>query len=137
MTSTTPVVLSALSQLPGYRICKDSTDPRGWNVLDSNSVPVGVASDLIIDLPALIARYIVCSVSRGSPREVLVPTGFARLETDTSTVHLDFVTAVDVEGLPTFTGLPLSEQFSTQMETALTGTAPAIADDPKIVRRNS
>jgi hypothetical protein len=137
MNSTAPVELVALSDLPDYRICKDNADPRGWNVVDSNSVPVGVASDLIIDLQGLIARYIVCSVSRGTAREVLIPTGFARLDSDNRTVHLDFVTAIDVEGLPTHTGLPLSEEFSAQMETAITGTAPAAPEEAKIVRRST
>src|SRR5688572_17898464 len=137
MNSTAPVELIAMRDLPDYRIPKEEADPRGWKIADSNGVPVGTASDLIIDLPALIARYIVCSVSRGTPREVLLPTGFARLEANTRTVHLDFVTATDVEGLPAYTGLPLSTEFSAQMETVITGTAPAIADDPKIVRRTS
>lgn len=138
MNSTAPVELIAMSDLPDYRICKEDTDPRGWNVVDSNGVPVGIASDLIIDLQALMARYIVCSVSRGTPREVLIPTGFARIDNETRTVHLDFVTALDIEALPTHTGLPLSEEFSAQMETAITGTPPAsAAEEPKIVRRNS
>ena len=137
MNSTAPVELIAMSDLPDYRICKEDADPRGWNVVDSNGVPIGTVSDLIIDLQALIARYIVCSVSRGTAREVLIPTGFARIENESCTVHLDFVTALDIEALPTHTGLPLSEEFSAQMETAITGTPPATADDPKIVRRNS
>jgi hypothetical protein len=33
--------------------------------------------------------------------------------------------------------LPLSEEFTARMETAITGTPPAAADEPKIVRRNS
>jgi hypothetical protein len=137
MTSTTPVELIAMSDLPDYRISKEDVDPRGWNVVDSNGVPIGTASDLIIDLQGLIARYIVCSVSRGTAREVLIPTGFARLESESCTVHLDFVTALDIEGMPTHIGLPLSDEFSARMETAITGTPPAAAaDEPKIVRRN-
>ena len=138
MNSTAPVELIAMSDLPDYRIPKEEADPRGWQVVDSNGVPVGTASDLIIDLQGMIARYIVCSVSRGTAREVLIPTGFARLENESCTVHLDFVTALDIDALPTHTGLPLTEEFSAQMETAITGTPPAAAADvPKIVRRNS
>lgn len=131
-----------MRDLPKYRVSKDNVDPRGWNIVDSNGVPVGTASDLIIDLQALIARYIVCSISRGEARDVLLPTGFARLDEGDCTVHLDFVTARDIEGLPAFTGLPLSEGLSARIEEALTGATPSAADkakvvEAKIVRRNS
>lgn len=137
MNSTAAVDLVAMSDLPKYRVCKDSIDPRGWNIVDSNSVPVGTVVDLIIDLQALVARYIVCTISRGERRDVLIPTGFARLEAEDCSVHLDFVTAADIEALPAFTGLPLSEGTSAGIEAALTGAPPAAPEEAKIVRRNS
>jgi hypothetical protein len=129
--------LAALSELSDYRVSADNTDPRGWPIVDSNAVPIGTATDLIIDLQALSARYIVCSVSRDTTRMVLIPTGFARLDTDTSTVHLDFLTVADIANLPAHTGLPLSEVFSATMESVLTGAAPADGGTAKIVRRTS
>jgi hypothetical protein len=129
--------LAALSELPDYRVSADNTDPRGWAIIDSNAVPVGTTTDLIIDLQALTARYIVCSVSRDTTRMVLIPTGFARLDTDACTVHLDFLTVADIANLPTHTGLPLSEAFSATMESVLTGATPAEGGTAKIVRRTS
>ena len=129
--------LAPLSQLSDYRVCADNIDPRGWQIIDSNAVPVGTATDLIIDVQALTARYIECSVVRDTTRMVLIPTGFARLEDDTSTVHLDFLTVADIANLPTHTGLPLSDEFNANMESVLTGAAPASSGTAKIVRRTS
>ncbi|MGQ0814800.1 MAG: PRC-barrel domain-containing protein [Gemmatimonadota bacterium] len=134
MNSTTPAGLAAFNELPDYRVCRDDTDPRGWSVVDSGGVPVGVATDLIIDLEPLIARYIVCSTARAAKREVLIPIGFARLDEDSETVHLDFVIAAAVDTLPTYTGLPLSDEFSARLETALTGEAKT-SPEAIIVRR--
>src|SRR5688572_19046861 len=131
-----PIELAALSDLSDYRVCSDNTDPRGWQIIDSNAVPIGTATDLIIDVPALVARYIVCSVSRDTTRMVLIPTGFARLEDETCTVHLDFLTVADILNLPTHTGLPLSDAFNSSMNTVLTGAEPA-SGTAKIVRRTS
>lgn len=130
--------LAPLSELSDYRVCADNIDPRGWRVVDSNAVPTGTATDLIIDVQALTARYIVCSVSPDTTRMVLIPIGFARLEPDACTVHLDFLTAADIANLPAHTGLPLSQAFNAEMDSVLTGAAPAHdRGTAKIVRRTS
>lgn len=134
--NTPPVELAALGDLHDYRVCAGDADPRGWNVVDSNGAALGEVTDLLIDLQALIARYIVCSFT-GDARQVLIPVGFARLDAEHGTVHLDFITAADAEKIPAFTGLPLSAEYGAQMEKALTGVAPPSPAEPKIVRRSS
>jgi hypothetical protein len=136
MEVNAPIELAALSDLSNYRVCRDNSDPRGWQVIDANAVPVGTAKDLVIDVPALIARYIVCSLEPDTTRMVLIPTGFARLDDATCTVHLDFLTVADIAKLPGHTGLPLSEAFNSSMETVLTGKEP-VSQTAKIVRRTS
>ena len=126
--------LAALGELNEYKVCSGEVDPRGWNIVDSNGVRLGCVHDLIIDLEALTARYMVCSVSRGLARAVLLPTGFARLEKDRCVVHLDFVTAADVDQLPSYKGLP-SDQLIAQTEAALTGVKTT-SHQAKIVRRS-
>lgn len=137
MDATPTIEIAALSTLRDYRVSADNIDPRGWPIIDSNAEPLGVVTDLIIDLQALTARYIVCSTSRDTTRMVLIPTGFARLDTDAGTVHLDFLTVADIANLPSHTGLPLSDAFNAEMESALTGVARADAGTAKIVRRTS
>lgn len=135
MDTTPKVQLAALKDLPDYRVCADDPDPRGWNVIDTNDILVGTVSDLIVDPAGLIARYIVCSVTRGATRSVLIPTGFVRLDKDNSIVQLDFVTAADVDQLPAFTGLPLSTEETARLEKVITGVAPPTTTPSKIVRR--
>ncbi|HUP88011.1 MAG TPA: PRC-barrel domain-containing protein [Longimicrobiales bacterium] len=128
--------LAALSNMPDYRVSGSDTDPRGWNVVDANEVALGNTEDLIIDVNGLQARYIVCSISRGAQRSVLIPVGFAWLDAEQSIVHLDFVTLADVDKLPTYGGLPLSPEFEAEQERAVTGAKPE-APPAKIVRRNT
>jgi hypothetical protein len=64
----------------------------------------------------------------------LLPTGFVRLEKRQCLVHLDFVTAADVDRLPVYHGRP-TDAVIAQTEAVLTGvntTSPAA----KIVRRS-
>jgi hypothetical protein len=129
------VELRALSSADDFRVPANECDPRGWHVTDANNVDIGDVADLIIDVEALLARYIEVSITRGNARRILIPTGFVRLDPERSVVHLDFVTAADVEQLPTFTSLPLAERDSAQIEKVLTGVNPHVAAPAKIVRR--
>jgi hypothetical protein len=129
--------LVSLAELPEYRVCAEDTDPRGWPVVDCAKVAVGKITDLIVDLQGQTARYVVCATTGADARAVLVPTGFARLDTEECTVHLDFVTAADLAKLPTFTGLPLSAEHSARLAEVLTGAASTASPSPKVVRRNS
>lgn len=129
-----PVELTALRDLPDYRVRTEDTDPRGWNVIDANGIHVGAVVDLLIDLQALTVRYIVCSLTP-STRQVLIPTGFARLDDENRQVFLDFVTAADAEKMPHFAGLPLSEQYCADLEQALTGVTQSPSSQAKIIRR--
>jgi hypothetical protein len=133
--NTAPIELTAMRDLPDYRVCSEDTDPRGWNVIDADGFQLGAVTDLIIDVQALTVRYIVCSLA-AAMRQVLIPTGFARLDEESRQVHLDFVTAADTEQMPHFVGLPLTEQYSAALEKALTGVAPSTSNQAKIVRRS-
>lgn len=128
--------LAALNERTDYQVCTDDTDPRGWQLVDANQILLGRAIDLIIDLHALTARYIVCSIEAGTARRVLIPTGFARLDDEAEVVHLDFVTAATVAELPDYVGLPLDPAFAEQLERVLTGDRPPAAAEAKIIRRN-
>jgi len=134
MDTRPTVPLAALNELHDYRVCSDDEDPRGWDLETSDKVIVGRVTDLIVDLEGLMARYIVCSIGGSSARAVVIPTGFARLDPQHHVVHLDFVTAAEVNELPTFEQLPLSAQLTSQTEKVLTGTTPTAAP-ARIIRR--
>ena len=103
-----------------YRVCKDDHDPRGWPVRTSDDRELGKVSDLIIDEAALSARYLVCTFALDG-RRILIPTGFARLDDRAEVVHLGYLTRQDISRLPTFQGLPLSNEQQLAVEAALTG----------------
>lgn len=134
--NTPPSELALLRNADDYRVRAGSVDPRGWQIQDSNEIRIGEVDDLIIDVSGLTTRYIVCSVGYATERSVLIPVGFARLDQNRSIVHLDFVTAADVEKLPTFNALPLTADFEAEQEKALTGVEPDTGAKPKIVRRS-
>lgn len=135
MDTTPSQNIATLGEQSDYRVCAEDTDPRGWIINDVNGVSVGVVTDLIIDLDALVARYIVCALSGTSQRTVLLPIGFARFADD-GIVHLDFISAAAISQLPTYTGLPLSAEHEAQIEKALTGITPT-SRPSKITRRSS
>ena len=134
MDTRTNSELATLSEMNDYKVCSGEPDPRGWFILDANGVQIGNVEDLIIDREALTARYMVCSLCRGTIRSVLLPIGFARLEKMQRVVHLDFVTAADIDQLPAFRGLPPSAELLTQTEQVLTGDTTE-SRGAKIVRR--
>ena len=119
-----PHGLAEMREHREYRVCKDNHDPRGWPVRTSDNRELGKVSDLIIDEEAMNARYLVCTFSL-EKRRVLIPTGFARLDNRGKVVHLDFITREELAKIPSYHGLPLSEQEEQTVETALTGREPA------------
>jgi hypothetical protein len=126
--------LAELRTSPEYRVCKDNSDPRGWPVRTSDDRDLGKVSDLIIDQEALNARYLVCTFPLQG-RRILIPTGFARLDDRGKIVHLDFVTREEAQRLPTFNGLPLSDQQQVDLEAALTGREHT--ETPSLITRRS
>ena len=134
MSTTEEYRLAPLGDLDEYKVCAGESDPRGWVVVDANGVRLGCVLDLIIDVEALIARYMVCSISRGRARAVLLPTGFARLDKNQCVVNLDFVTAADVDRLPVYQGRPYDKVIA-QTEAVLTGVSTT-SPEAKIVRRS-
>jgi hypothetical protein len=126
--------LAELKASREYRVCKEDHDPCGWPVRTSDDRELGKVSDLIIDEQALNARYLVCTFPLQG-RRILIPTGFARLDDRGKTVHLDFVTREEAQRLPTYDGLPLSEEQQINLETAITGREH-VATPSLITRRN-
>lgn len=128
------VALAEMRTHREYRVCKDDHDPRGWPVRTNDDRELGKVSDLIIDEAALNARYLVCTFALDG-RRVLIPTGFARLDDRAQVVHLDFLTRQDISRLPTFHGLPLTNEQQLAVETALTQRQPF--EPESIIQRRS
>lgn len=128
------VALVEMRESRQYRVNSDDHDPRGWPVRTRDERELGKVTDLIIDEVALNARYLVCTFALEG-RRILIPTGFARLDDRAKVVHLDFLAREDLHRLPSYRGLPLSDQEQIQVETALTGRE-VVATEPLITRRS-
>lgn len=102
--------LRRLSELEGYDVADDHTDPRGWSVQSADGSSIGRVDELIVEPAAMKARYLDVQLDTaqlgldGEERHVLVPVGYADLDTDDDRVRLNVVRASDLLELPAHTG---------------------------------
>jgi sporulation protein YlmC with PRC-barrel domain len=108
--------LLSLSEVGVYEVAPGSADPRGWEVLASDRRRVGTVHDLLIEPTIMKVRYLDCEVTMpefGEPsggRHILVPIGYARLDSKEQLVYVDALGADQFTQLPSFAGLPLAPQ---------------------------
>jgi uncharacterized protein (TIGR02271 family) len=106
--------LARLSNLTDLEVASDSTDVRGWDVTSDDEQTIGRVDDLIIDVGAMKARYLlvdlVHSLRRGSAeagrdgnQHVLLPAERAHIDRSGHRVEVD-VPAAGFATLPRFTG---------------------------------
>jgi len=77
-----------LSLFEGYSVSAKDPDPRGMTVYDGHGEPAGTVSDLWLDAPEAMFRYLQIEVATDAgPRQVLCPMGFARVTRDRVEVH--------------------------------------------------
>jgi len=69
--------VEAISRLPECELAEGAPDVRGWEVTSPTSVHVGVVKDLLIDLGAMLVRYldVVLDANPATPRRILLPIG--------------------------------------------------------------
>jgi photosynthetic reaction center H subunit len=75
-----------LSLTPECGVSSNDPDPRGMTLLDAHGDPVGTISDLWLDAPEMVFRYLEVTLADGS-RKALVPMTFARITRDSVKVH--------------------------------------------------
>ncbi|MEX2285414.1 MAG: PRC-barrel domain-containing protein [Gemmatimonadota bacterium] len=103
-----PRRLVPLTQLPSMRVAVGVVDPRGWSVVDRAGAVLGAVTDLLIDLSAGKARYLICelAVEDAELRRVLVPVEFVRLDKSTHVGALPSFSPELLSALDTFDGRP-------------------------------
>src|SRR5690606_24336628 len=98
--------LVPLVDLEGARIHPADADPRGWPVLGGDDERLGRVADVMIDVEASAVRYLI--VERHADRQlVLLPVGFARLDTVERRVVATGMRADDLDELPVWLGTTL------------------------------
>lgn len=108
--------LLSLAEVGVYEVSPDSPDPRGWEVIAADQRRVGTVHDLLIEPTIMKVRYLDCEVTMpefnepSGGRHVLIPVGYARLDTREKLVYIDALRAEAISDLPSFPGLPLAPE---------------------------
>ena len=110
--------------------------PVGDDVYDHDGVKLGTVRSAIADSGSSKIRYLVVSVGNWfSNKEVLVPVGLARMETDG--VFLDTLTKPQVQAMQAYTqGMEITPDYQAKDEFAITGTQTALKDGAYDYRDN-
>ena len=94
-----------LDDLDGHTVAKGDPDPRGWDVYSSDNRKLGKVKDLLVEVPALVARYLDVELAKDVAGErdhhVLLPIGTARLDDEDDRVTVQ-TTATNVRALPAY-----------------------------------
>lgn len=124
--------LRPLSALPDLEIADGDPDIRAWRVFDVNGDAIGSVHDLVIDVPARMARYldIVLDEEMAGPveRHVLVPIGTARVSDDVDAVTLATLDAGRIARLPAYEHGPVTRDQERALHEALTDSAAPLPD---------
>lgn len=99
--------LARVDQLDEIDVADYHPDPRGWAVRTADGEHVGKVDHLIGDTSAMQVRYLAVTLDQDlvpDRRTVLVPVGFADLDTDDRSVRLDWVESSLIRDLPAYEG---------------------------------
>lgn len=112
MTSQAPTPTTGtypLRELQEFAVADGFPDPRGWAVYAADRQRVGMVADLLVDLDALVVRYLAVRLDSGASGSgsggstVLVPVGLASADGPQRVVLIDLPTA-RLTGLPPYAG---------------------------------
>lgn len=114
--------LARVDQLDEIEVADYHPDPRGWDVVTTDGERVGTVDHLIGDTTAMRVRYLSVDLEEhgdvSEPRKVLVPVGFANLDTDARTVRLDWMESSRIRSLPAYQGT-LDRAYTDRLHEAL------------------
>jgi uncharacterized protein (TIGR02271 family) len=125
MMNSRLVPLSELAQNLGHDL---SDSMIGQNAYDHDGVKLGTVRSAIADSTSGKIRYLVISVGNWfTNKEVLVPVGLARVESDG--VFLDTLTKPQVQAMQTYTeGMEITPDYQAKDEFAITGKQPTLKE---------
>jgi len=111
--------LIPLSDAKGWHVREGDPHVKGWDVLASNGTDIGDVDDLLVDLQAEKARYLIVHLNDHVPdaddREVAIPLGAAQLDERDDKVRLPGLTPQQLAGFPEYR----RDQFSRRTENTI------------------
>ena len=91
--------IKPLSQLAEFKVSA-GRDPRGLAVVTGDGEVVGRITDMWVDVPEQMVRYLTMDVNpEGTGKTRLIPINFARIQSDRVTIRALY--AGNVDGIPT------------------------------------
>jgi len=119
--------IAPLGTLKKFEVQKNFRDPRGWDVLLADGTKVGKVTELIVDVNALTTRYLEVKLDRKAinfdhDRNVLVPVGAARLDSDKDFVVLDSMEVRQLNALPPYDRHTLTREYENAVVAGFGGT---------------
>lgn len=99
--------MARVDQLNEIEVADYDPDPRGWGVVTADGQRVGKVDHLIGDTEAMRVRYLTVALdddTSAGRRKVLVPIGYANLDTEDRSVRLDWVESSLIRDLPAYEG---------------------------------
>lgn len=108
--------IAPLGTLKKFEVKKNFRDPRGWDVLLGDGTKVGKVTELIVDIDKLTTRYLEVKLDKKAikfdhDRNVLVPVGAARLDSDKDFVVLDSMEVRQLNALPPYDRHELTREY--------------------------
>ena len=98
-----------------FEIVKDEPDIRGWDVRYKNGEKIGSVEELILDAKAQKVRYMVVDLDenelRLEHRRIVIPIGFAELDSRTDDVLIPNVSVDQLCNLPDYKKDILTPEF--------------------------
>lgn len=111
--------LRPFSELEEFRLSSDAPELIGWTAVDEAGDDVGTIGDLLVEMGARRARYVVLEL-KTLDRRTLLPIGYISLMEEPERVGIMALTAEDIRLLPPYEG-PLSREEENRLHAALEG----------------
>lgn len=92
--------LQRLNRARGIDVAGDSTDLRGWAVLDQGGSRIGRVDDLVFDPEANLVHYVL--VKTGQDRQIMWPVSRLHFEDASRAVVLKGITATEIDAMPSY-----------------------------------
>ncbi|MGI8507713.1 MAG: DUF2382 domain-containing protein [Gemmatimonadaceae bacterium] len=125
---TTPRV-APLSDLGAFQVADGFPDPRGWDVIASDGMKVGKVHELIVDTGTMRTRYLDIRLDTdiagdGDDRDVLLPSGAARLDDRDDHLVLDSMTTAQIAALPVYAHGDITREYENSVLSSMPGGMP-------------
>mgnify|MGYP006441064605 CR=1 FL=1 len=92
--------IQPLRAMPDYAPCDRDPDPRGMTVRGLDKEMAGTVTDIWIDAPDMAIRYLEVETRDETPRRVLLPVPFVKIDRARRVVRVSAVTAAQFANVP-------------------------------------